>query len=171
MARKKSQSAPPAPAEPAPAVKLHPALLARVVYWRDMVETAIRDKPKLSAALVLGTVALESSGRADAHNPAGGGKGAWGLMQVRTPALTDYNRAHGSAFQLEQLKDAGLGLEVGTWYLHERLKEFGDTYTALRAYKEGPTGARRDQEAGAGYARTVLGYMAAFRLHLAGGER
>ncbi len=42
---------------------------------------------------------------------------AVGLMQVRYGALTDYNNAHNSTYEMADLYDAAINLEVGAWYL------------------------------------------------------
>lgn len=140
---------------PLPGYPAHPATVARVVQWR----TAIRDAAErfdLHPSLVAGVVAVESSGR-PVHNPAGGGRGAWGLMQVRQAALTDYNQAHDTAFTLEQLVDVpALGIEVGSGYLAICIRNMGgNQYDGLRAYKNGVAGAKRDPQLGRDYARLV----------------
>jgi len=152
---------------PPPAFTLHRATLERVLGWRDQVEDVVASRSPLAVVHMLGLVALESSGRENAFNSDGGGRGAWGLTQIRTPALTDYNRAPGhQTFELEDMHQGSVALEVGAWYLHQRLKEFGNIRDALRAYKAGPTGARRGE--GQGYADTVLKYADDFRRVLGG---
>lgn len=80
----------------------------------------------------------ESSYKPDAINREGGGKGAWGLMQVRQAALADYNKANGTSYKLEDLLKPEIGADVGAWYLGQQLDRFNDPVKALIAYKEGP---------------------------------
>lgn len=140
---------------PLPGYPAHPATVARVLQWRTaIVDAAARHE--LHPSLVAAVVAVESSGR-PVHNPEGGGAGAWGLMQVRQAALTDYNQAHDSSFVLQDLLDVpALGVEVGAGYLKLCIRNMrGNEYNGLRAYNQGVTGANRDANAGRDYARLV----------------
>lgn len=67
--------------------------------------------------------------------------GAIGVMQVRKPALTDAIKAGvvPAGTKLEDLKNTEIGTRVGTWYLSQQLKTFGnDVVKALAAYNQGP---------------------------------
>lgn len=140
---------------PLPGYPAHPATVARVLQWRASIQENA-SRYDLHPTLIAGVIAVESSGRADAYTSAGGGQGAWGLMQVRQAALQDFNDAHDTSYTLEQLLDPALGILVGAGYLKTQIRNMGgNEYEGLRAYKVGVTGARRDSNAGRDYARLV----------------
>ncbi|WP_205191535.1 transglycosylase SLT domain-containing protein, partial [Burkholderia sp. LMG 13014] len=99
--------------------------------------SAAAQRYNLDPGFVHAVVQQESSGNPGAINRAGGGQGAWGAMQVRGPALTDYNRAHGTSYSLQDLLDPVKGVDVGSWYLNQQLNAFNDPAAALSAYKNG----------------------------------
>lgn len=88
-------------------------------------------------ALAAAVVQQESSGNPGAMNMEGGGKGAYGAMQVRQAALADYNKANGTKYTMDDLLKPQIGVDVGTWYLGQQLDQFGDPTKALIAYKQG----------------------------------
>lgn len=94
-------------------------------------------KYNLDPHLISAVIDTESSGDPSAVNKAGGGKGAYGAMQVRQAALTDYNSAHGTKYGMDDLLSPKVGIDVGSWYLNNQLDKFKDPAKALIAYNEG----------------------------------
>ncbi|RQZ57418.1 hypothetical protein DF057_28655 [Burkholderia cepacia] len=117
--------------------------------------SAAAQRYNLDPGLVHAVVQQESSGNPGAINRAGGGQGAWGAMQVRGPALTDYNRAHGTSYSLQDLLDPAKGVDVGSWYLNQQLNAFNDPAAALSAYKNG-AGSPEAKAGTSDYAKQVL---------------
>ncbi len=117
--------------------------------------SAAAQRYNLDPGFVHAVVQQESSGNPGAINRAGGGQGAWGAMQVRGPALTDYNRAHGTSYSLQDLLDPVKGVDVGSWYLNQQLNAFNDPAAALSAYKNG-AGSPEAKAGTSDYAKQVL---------------
>lgn len=117
--------------------------------------SAAAQRYNLDPSLVHAVVQQESSGNPGAINRAGGGQGAYGAMQVRGPALTDYNRANGTSYSLQDLLDPAKGIDVGSWYLNQQLNTFNDPSAALAAYKDG-AGSAAAKAGTSGYAQQVL---------------
>jgi hypothetical protein len=117
--------------------------------------TSTAARYQLDPDLVHAVVQQESSGNPGAINRAGGGQGAYGAMQVRGPALTDYNRAHGTSYSLQDLLDPAKGIDVGSWYLNQQLNTFNDPAAALSAYKNG-AGSPEAKAGTSAYAQQVL---------------
>lgn len=80
-----------------------------------------------------------------------------GLMQVRqTGALADYNVAHGTNYTWHDMMfNPLLNIEVGSWYLGQRIKQYNDETKALQAYNQGMGTVSKDQYAGLWYAQGV----------------
>lgn len=112
-------------------------------------------KYNLDPSFVNAVVQQESSGNPKAWNRSGGGQGAAGAMQVRGPALSDYNQANGTSYKMSDLLDPAIGVEVGSWYLNQQLNKFGDPARALAAYKDGAASPAAQQGASP-YAQQVL---------------
>jgi hypothetical protein len=144
------------PSIPRPGVKLiDDKLVRRVMVHRELVARKVRNRSRLQgrAHIVCAVIARESSGDPNAVSS----EQAYGLMQVRQAALTDYNQAHGTAIALRALAEsAEIQVEVGTWYLDHIWNVMGSLYDALRAYNAGPTGARRNPAAAQNYARWII---------------
>ncbi|WP_088931622.1 lytic transglycosylase domain-containing protein [Burkholderia multivorans] len=119
---------------------------------------ASAQKYNLDPALVHAVVQQESSGNPSAWNKTGGGQGAAGLMQVRAPALSDYNAANGTKYTMQDLLKPEVGAEVGSWYLGQQLDRFNDPRKALAAYKDG-AGSQAAQTGNSPYAQQVLGRL------------
>lgn len=112
-------------------------------------------KYNLDPSFVNAVVQQESSGNPKAWNKSGGGQGAAGAMQVRGPALSDYNQANGTSYKMSDLLDPSIGIDVGSWYLNQQLSKFGDPARALAAYKDGAASPAAQQGTSA-YAQQVL---------------
>lgn len=112
----------------------------------------------IDPALINAVIQQESSGNPAAQNPAGGGQGAWGPMQVRAPALADYNAANGTKYTVQDLLKPQIGVDVGSWYLGKQLDQFGDPSKALVAYNQGAASPAVAQGTNP-YAQSVLGRL------------
>ncbi|AYQ89227.1 hypothetical protein EDD84_18930 [Burkholderia gladioli] len=117
--------------------------------------SAAASKYNLDPSFVNAVVQQESSGNPKAWNKSGGGQGAAGAMQVRGPALSDYNQANGTSYKMSDLLDPSVGIDVGSWYLNQQLSKFGDPARALSAYKDGAASPSA-QQGSSPYAQQVL---------------
>lgn len=89
---------------------------------------------KVSPALVLAVIGVESGGRPGAVSP----KGASGLMQLM-PATAE-------RFGVNDIADTGQNIKGGVDYLHFLLEEFGgDPVMALAAYNAGEGAVHRNE--------------------------
>jgi soluble lytic murein transglycosylase-like protein len=71
------------------------------------------EKYQMDLKTALALVDVESSFNAKAKNKKGE---AYGLCQVTSPCLTQYNWKHGTNYTLEDMYNEDLNLEVGFWY-------------------------------------------------------
>ncbi|WP_081071271.1 transglycosylase SLT domain-containing protein [Burkholderia territorii] len=115
-------------------------------------------KHNLDPNLINAVVQQESGGNPSAWNKAGGGQGAAGPMQVRAPALSDYNAANGTKYTMQDLTNPQVGVEVGSWYLGQQLDRFNDPRKAVAAYKDG-AGSQQAQTGNSPYAQQVFGRL------------
>ena len=115
-------------------------------------------KHNLDPNLINAVVQQESSGNPSAWNKSGGGQGAAGAMQVRAPALSDYNTANGTKYTMQDLTNPRVGHEVGSWYLGQQLDRFNDPRKAVAAYKDG-AGSQQAQTGNSPYAQQVFGRL------------
>lgn len=120
----------------------------------------VAQRYNLDPQLVNAVVQHESTGNPAAVNKGGGGQGAWGAMQVRGPALSDYNAANGTNYKLSDLTNPAVGIDVGSWYLNQQLDKFGDPAKALVAYNEG-AGSPNVASGSTTYSSGVLGRIGA----------
>lgn len=127
--------------------------------YSDLVQKSAQTYD-IDPALINAVIGKESSGKAAAFNPAGGGQGAAGLMQVRAPALSDFNAANGTKYTMADLKKPEVGIPVGSWYLGQQLDKFNDPSKALVAYNEG-AGSPNVDKGSTPYSQSVLGRMGA----------
>jgi soluble lytic murein transglycosylase len=85
---------------------------------------------------------IESSENPNAYNK---GSGARGLVQITKPALDEWNQYHPeSKYSQQQLFDPNVNMEVGTWYMTQRIPQMLQAYnipitpdTMLWAYNVG----------------------------------
>lgn len=115
-------------------------------------------KHNLDPNLINAVVQQESSGNPTAWNKGGGGQGAAGAMQVRAPALSDYNAANGTKYTMQDLTNPQVGVDVGSWYLGQQLDRFNDPRKAVAAYKDG-AGSQQAQTGNSPYAQQVFGRL------------
>lgn len=119
-----------------------------VEQWRATATAfaALYGPPDLTGDLVLSVIEQESSGRADAR----GSAGEIGLMQLKRIAVQDIG--------MESVPtDPAENIRAGVRFLALQISRMdGDIYDGLRAYNQGETGARRNENAGRAYANQIL---------------
>lgn len=103
-------------------------------------------------AIIVGVIQQESSGNSRATGKAG----EIGLMQIREPALIDFNRGTGFNIRLFDLFQIETNIGVGTWYLSNILAQGVDMFDALRGYNAGARRAAEDQTISVHYAQSVI---------------
>lgn len=94
--------------------------------------------------IILAVIAQESAGKISAV----GATDDFGLMQITQPALTDFNRATGNTYTLNNMMySQDKNIQVGTWYLHWT-KNFlnGGWDKAIMAYNAGVGNYRAGQQ-------------------------
>lgn len=153
------------PSDGGQGVALEPATKARVEQWRAIVRSAIAFHAATYAktSLVLALIARESSGKEHAlGDPETGDRG---LMQITSPAWTDYVNFSGdpSPPSFDDLWHAEQNVRVGVWFLETKIEEMDSVRDGLRAYNRGTAGAKDDPTAGAAYADWILAVEPEFR--------
>ena len=106
-------------------------------YW-DLIEkhsAAHELDPYLVAALM----AQESSFVADVKSSAG----AVGLMQLMPATARQYARRLKLTYSARLLTDPEANVRMGTAYLADKIREFGDLHLALASYNAGEAAVRR----------------------------
>lgn len=73
-------------------------------------------------------VAIESSFQSNAYNKWGN---AYGLCQVTSVCLLEYNEKHNTNYTLDDMCNIDLNLHVGFWYYHRILHHYNDHYDFL----------------------------------------
>ncbi len=83
---------------------------------------------------------IESSGNPNAVSS----KGAVGIRQVTQPVVTDYNKSHGTNYNMTHMKDTTINRQVSDWYFDEEIPRLLKAYklpvtqdNILRAYNQG----------------------------------
>jgi hypothetical protein len=90
--------------------------------------------------LIACLIIVESGGDDNAVNRE---EGAYGCLQIREPALIDYNRAHDTAYSLEDLLgDRALSIAICEWYLTKYCPADASAEQYARTWKEGARGHR-----------------------------
>lgn len=100
----------------------------------ELLKGVIRQESAFKASAINEERIVEASGYGVAD-----GDDAIGLMQVRAGALTDYNRAHGTALTLARLFDPETNISVGSWYLGQLIRRNGSA-AGVEMYNVGETG-------------------------------
>jgi len=103
----------------------------------------------MNGELIDAVIWVESKGKPLARSL----RGARGLMQVRKPALDDYNNYHKTSYSLDDLYDPDLNKKIGGWYLLKRIPAM------LKAYKLPVTLDNVLWAYNAGIGRVVKGIM------------
>jgi soluble lytic murein transglycosylase len=106
-------------------------------YW-DLIKkysTANKLDPYLVAALM----AQESTFVRDIRSHAG----AYGLMQLMPTTARQYARRFKIRYATSLLTNADANVRIGTAYLADKIREFGDVHLALASYNAGETPVRR----------------------------
>lgn len=94
---------------------------------------------ELDPYLVAALVAQESTFVADVRSHAN----AWGLMQLLPSTARAYARKLGIRYSSSILTDPETNIRMGTAYLADKIKEFGDVRLALASYNAGESPVRR----------------------------
>ncbi len=138
-----------------------PVLLA------DLIITKAAEH-RLDPFLVLGIIKTESDFNRFAVSP----KGAMGLMQLRPNTAETLFDGELKGVEAVALTDNELNISLGTRYLEQLIRRFGDLRLALEAYNRGPTRLRRDMNDGTGldreYAEKVMANYHQLRKYPAG---
>jgi LysM repeat protein len=115
----------------------------RVVF--DVIDSAAA-KYGVSPAIARGMADQESGFNQGA---VGDGGTAFGLFQVRQPAIDDVNRVYGTNFTIDDVKDMKTNADVAMRYFKMQKDTYGaeDDRTALMMYNGGPGILRRGQKA------------------------
>ncbi|MQA31460.1 MAG: transglycosylase SLT domain-containing protein [Luteitalea sp.] len=108
-----------------------------MAYW-DLIRkhAAARD---LDPYLVAALVAQESTFVADVRSHAN----AYGLMQLLPSTARQYARKLKMRYSTRLLTDPESNIRIGTSYLADKIREFGDLHLALASYNAGETPVRR----------------------------
>lgn len=106
-------------------------------YW-DLIQKYARQY-QLDPFLVAALVAQESTFVRDIRSSAN----AYGLMQLIPPTARAYARKLNLRYSTTMLTNAESNVRMGTLYLSDKIKEFGDVYLALASYNAGERAVRR----------------------------
>jgi soluble lytic murein transglycosylase len=106
-------------------------------YWDLIKKNAAQHK--LDPYLVAGLMAQESTFVADIKSHAG----AYGLMQMMPSTGRQYARKLKLRYSLRLLTTPETNIRMGTMYLADKIREFGDVHLALASYNAGETPVRR----------------------------
>lgn len=104
--------------------------IANIAVQKDSVTT--------STNLANKVMQVESGGNMAARNTGGGGLGAFGSMQIRSPAYSEvYKQVTGAPSDITKASADQLQ-EAGKLYLNKQLETFKYTDAAIAAYNQGP---------------------------------
>ncbi len=106
-------------------------------YWDLIKKNAAQNK--LDPYLVAGLMAQESTFVADIKSHAG----AYGLMQMKPSTARGYARKLKLRYSLRLLTTPETNIRMGTMYLADKIREFGEVHLALASYNAGETPVRR----------------------------
>jgi len=108
-------------------------------YW-DLIQK-YASQYRLDPYLVAALVAQESTFVRDIRSSAN----AYGLMQLVPTTARAYARKLNLRYTTSVLTNAESNVRIGTLYLSDKIKEFGDVYLALASYNAGERAVRRWQ--------------------------
>jgi soluble lytic murein transglycosylase len=106
-------------------------------YW-DLIKKNAAEQ-QLDPYLVAALMAQESTFVRDIKSHAG----AYGLMQMMPPTGRQYARKLKLRYSLRLLTTPETNIKMGTMYLRDLIREFGDVHLALASYNAGETPVRR----------------------------
>ena len=106
-------------------------------YW-DLIQKYARQY-QLDPYLVTALVAQESTFVRDIRSSAN----AYGLMQLVPTTARAYARKLNLRYSTTMLTNAESNIKMGTLYLSDKIKEFGDVHLALASYNAGERAVRR----------------------------
>jgi soluble lytic murein transglycosylase len=118
-----------------------PDEIARIIfpldYW-DLIRK-YASANKLDPYLVAALMAQESTFVRDVRSPAK----AVGLMQLKASTARRIARKLGMRYSASVLTNPQASIRIGTAYLAENMKEFGDIHLVLASYNAGESAVRR----------------------------
>ena len=106
-------------------------------YW-DLIQKYARQY-QLDPYLIAALVAQESTFVRDIRSSAN----AYGLMQLVPTTARAYARKLNLRYSTSMLTNAESNIKMGTLYLSDKIKEFGDVHLALASYNAGERAVRR----------------------------
>jgi soluble lytic murein transglycosylase len=106
-------------------------------YW-DLIQK-YADQYQLDPYLIAALVAQESTFVRDIRSSAN----AYGLMQLVPTTARAYARKLNLRYSTTMLTNAESNIKMGTLYLSDKIKEFGDVHLALASYNAGERAVRR----------------------------
>jgi soluble lytic murein transglycosylase len=112
-------------------------LIFPLAYW-DLIEKYAAQN-RLDPYLVAALMAQESTFVDDVRSPSG----AVGLMQLMPATARQVARALNITYAPSLLTDPEANVRMGTAYLADKVREFGELHLALAAYNAGETPVRR----------------------------
>lgn len=130
----------------------------QIVRFFNKVALELGNEYGVSDSIVMAVITQESAGNVFAESICG----ARGLMQIMTPALSDFNTKSGFERKLtydDMFFEPLSNIRVGAWYLGWLISQFnGNVHEALRAYNVGIGTVKKglNLEAGVSYAESVL---------------
>lgn len=108
-----------------------------VAYW-DLIRQ-YSDERGLDPYFVAALVAQESTFVADIQSPAK----AWGLMQLMPSTARQYAKRLGLPYSAKLLTNPEANIRIGTAYLADKIRQFGDLHLVLASYNAGEGSVRR----------------------------
>ncbi|MBS1816672.1 MAG: transglycosylase SLT domain-containing protein [Acidobacteria bacterium] len=115
-----------------------------LAYW-DLIRKHA-EANRLDPYLVAALVAQESTFSADVKS----GANAYGLMQLLPSTARQYAKKLGLRYSSRLLTDPESNIRMGTAYLADKIREFGDLHLVLASYNAGERPVRRWQNERAG---------------------
>jgi soluble lytic murein transglycosylase-like protein len=105
--------------------------------WLDLVKKYQAFYPQIAVTRILAHICVESAGNPSAIGDKLASHPSIGLMQVRLPALIDFNKAYGKNYTENDLLTPYKNIEAGVGYLSLRLRKWNDLSKATMAYNGG----------------------------------
>lgn len=124
--------------------------------WRTLVGKYAAFYPKIPQRRILAMICVESEGDPNAIGDESLEDKSTGLLQVRAPALKDFNAAFKRSYTESELLVPWINVEVGYGYLELRRRRWNDLDKATRAYNAGD--GRVDIAKAFGYLERVKAY-------------
>jgi soluble lytic murein transglycosylase-like protein len=129
---------------------------AKVVEQWSPLAAGVAAEYGVPVKLILSFVCVESAGNPYAKSLAN----AYGLMQVKQPALADVNERFGKSWKFEDLADPQIGLAAGAAYFAIQLdRQKGNVQKAIQAYYAGSAAVDKNPNEAVWYFQRVSSYL------------